>query len=213
MTLDPAIRTALVLAPHHDDGEFGCGATLRRLSDSGVAVWYAAFSPCLASLPEGSAPDRLWKELHRACGHLGIAPERVLTHDFSVRYFPRDRQDILETLIRLRQRVAPDLVLMPSGNDLHQDHHVLHAEGLRAFKHCRLLGYELPWNNLVFRSDFHVRVTEAQLDAKVDAVNAYESQRFRVYSDRDFLKGLARVRGVQVGAPFAEAFEAIRWVL
>lgn len=213
MTLDPAIKTALILAPHPDDGEFGCGATLRRLSDSGVAVWYAAFSPCIASLPEGSQPDRLWGELRTACGHLGIAPERIKTHDFAVRYFPRDRQEILETLIDLRREIKPDLVLMPNGNDLHQDHHVLHQEGVRAFKHSRMLGYELPWNNLQFRSDFHVRVTEAQLDAKVEAVQAYESQRFRVYSDRSFLHGLARVRGVQVDAPFAEAFEAIRWII
>jgi LmbE family N-acetylglucosaminyl deacetylase len=76
-----------------------------------------------------------------------------------------------------------------------------------------MLGYELPWNNLQFRSDFHVRVTEEQLDAKVAAVQAYESQRFRVYSDRSFLHGLARVRGVQVDSPFAEAFEAIRWIM
>lgn len=213
MTLDPSIRTALVLAPHPDDGEFGCGATLSRLSESGVAVWYAAFSPCIASLPDGSAPDRLWAELELAGGALGIPPERILRHDFAVRYFPRDRQAILETLVDLNRRLSPDLVLLPNSQDLHQDHAVLHAEGVRAFKHSRLIGYELPWNNLVFRSDFHVPVQEHHLNAKVRAVQAYESQRNRVYSDRDFLLGLARVRGVQIRSEYAEAFEAIRWML
>jgi LmbE family N-acetylglucosaminyl deacetylase len=213
MTLDPSIQSALVLAPHPDDGEFGCGATLKRLVDQGVSVWYAAFSPCVASLPEGSSPDRLWGELASACRCLGIPEAQILRHDFAVRYFPRDRQDILERLIQIRRQVQPDLVLMPNSDDLHQDHHILHQEGLRAFKHARLLGYELPWNNLHFRSNFHVEVSEAQLDAKFDAVQAYESQRHRVYSDRNFLKGLARVRGVQISKPFAEAFEAIRFMM
>ena len=140
-----------------------------------------------------------------------MGEERVLTHDFEVRDFPRDRQPILETLVDLRRRIEPDLVLLPNADDVHQDHRTIHEEGLRAFKHARLIGYELPWNNLVFRSDFHVVVTESQLDAKVGAVQAYESQRFRRYADAEFLKGLARVRGVQVGADYAEAFQTIRW--
>ncbi len=212
MMINPDLKTALLLAPHPDDGEFGCGATLRRLTEAGVKVWYAAFSPCIESLPAGSASDRLWVELKRALSHLGISQENILTYDFSVRYFPRDRQEILETLTRLKKEIQPDLVLMPNSQDLHQDHQVLYQEGLRAFKHSCLLGYELPWNNLNFRSDFHMRVESGHLDAKVKAVQEYESQRNRVYSDRDFLIGLARVRGVQAGTPYAEAFETIRWI-
>ena len=167
MQFDPSIKTALLLAPHPDDWEFGCGATLRRLSDSGVKVCYAAFSPCIESLPAGSSPDRLWGELHKAVRHLGIQQDGVFTYDFAVRYFPRDRQAILEALVQLKKKVQPDLVLMPNSLDLHQDHQVIYAEGLRAFKHTRMLGYELPWNNLNFRSDFHMRVQEQHLDAKV----------------------------------------------
>ena len=210
MQFDPSIKTALLLAPHPDDGEFGCGATLRRLSDSGVKVCYAAFSPCIESLPAGSSPDRLWGELHKAVRHLGIQQDGVFTYDFAVRYFPRDRQAILEALVQLKKKVQPDLVLMPNSLDLHQDHQVIYAEGLRAFKHTRMLGYELAWNNLNFRSDFHMRVQEQHLDAKVLAVKEYESQRNRIYSDRDFLLGLARVRGVQINADYAEAFEILR---
>ena len=33
-----AVRTALVLAPHTDDGEFGCGGTMARLVEQGVDV-------------------------------------------------------------------------------------------------------------------------------------------------------------------------------
>ena len=185
---------------------------MKKLTQSGVEVWYAGFSPCIASLPSGSSPDRLWKELEKAAGELGIQPDHILRYDFAVRFFSRDRQEILETMVALRKTIKPDLVFMPNSKDLHQDHQVIYNEGLRAFKHSRMLGYELPWNNLEFRADFHIRVDEMQLLAKVAAVQQYESQRNRIYSDRDFLLGLARVRGVQIGEPFAEAFENIRWI-
>ena len=37
-------KRALVLAPHTDDGEFGCGGTMARLVDAGAEVRYVAFS-------------------------------------------------------------------------------------------------------------------------------------------------------------------------
>ena len=37
-------RRVLVLAPHTDDGEFGCGGTMARLVEGGAEVRYVAFS-------------------------------------------------------------------------------------------------------------------------------------------------------------------------
>ncbi len=44
----------LVLAPHTDDGELGCGGTIVRLIDEGQDVYYVAFSICEESVPECS---------------------------------------------------------------------------------------------------------------------------------------------------------------
>ena len=49
----------LVLAPHTDDGEFGCGGTMARLVEAGAEVRYVAFSIATRSLPEGFAGDTL----------------------------------------------------------------------------------------------------------------------------------------------------------
>ena len=38
------VERALVLAPHTDDGEFGCGGTMARLVEAGTDVRYVAFS-------------------------------------------------------------------------------------------------------------------------------------------------------------------------
>jgi len=48
---------------------------------------------------------------------------------------------------------------------------------------------------------------------KIEALNCYESQRCRAYFDDDFIQSLARTRGVQINASYAEAFEVIRWVI
>src|SRR5207244_9980679 len=54
-----AWRRVLVLAPHTDDGEFGCGGTMARLSDAGAEIRYVAFSIATRSLPQGSPPRAL----------------------------------------------------------------------------------------------------------------------------------------------------------
>jgi len=102
---------------------------------------------------------------------------------------------------------------MPNSNDIHQDHKVIYEEGLRAFKHSSMLGYELPWNSLQFTSNFHVKLSKDDMTTKWKAISAYRSQEVRAYKSEAFFEGLARVRGLQVGTEFAEAFELIRWVL
>ncbi len=94
-------RRALVLAPHTDDGEFGCGGTMARLVEQGSEVRYVAFSIATRSLPEGFAPDTLRHEVAAATAELGIPAEHLTVHDFDVRTFPDHRQEILELLIEL----------------------------------------------------------------------------------------------------------------
>ena len=70
-TLIDAVRTALVLAPHTDDGEFGCGGTMARLVEQGVDVRQIAFSTASRSLPPGFAPDTLAHESRAASQRSG----------------------------------------------------------------------------------------------------------------------------------------------
>ncbi|MDA0973625.1 MAG: PIG-L family deacetylase [Bacteroidetes bacterium] len=205
-------KTILVLAPHPDDGEFGAGGSLSRWASEGRKIHYVAFSPCIASLPEGSAPDLLHTELMKATSRLGIEASKVHLADFPVRMFPAMRQEILEMMVKMNKEMKPDLVLVPNSQDIHQDHHTIFEEGLRAFKHCSIIGYELPWNSLEFKSNFHVRLTKEQVKRKYEAISEYKSQVKRAHHDEPFLEGLARLRGTQIGTEFAEAFELIRWI-
>jgi LmbE family N-acetylglucosaminyl deacetylase len=205
-------KRVLVLAPHTDDGEFGCGGTMARLVEAGVEVRYAAFSIATKSLPAGFPPDTLAREVREATAAIGIPPEALTVHDFEVRTFPEHRQEILELLIALWDEWPPDAILMPSLRDIHQDHQVIAAEGLRAFKRATILGYEIPWNNLNFDYQAYVLLEERHIQRKVDALDHYRSQQHRNYANPDYVWNLARAHGINIGRPYAEVFEVYRVV-
>ena len=206
-------NTILILAPHPDDGELGCGATIARLKEEGKEVFYAVFSPCNKSLPAGFKENQIYKELDEALSVFGIDREHIIKFNFPVRDFPQYRQQILEELVVLRKNIKPELVFAPNSNDVHQDHQTLSAEAKRAFKHVNILGYELPWNNMEMQTNFFVRVNQKQLDTKANALKKYKSQQQRIYFQRNFIESLAKVRGARAGAKYAEAFEFINAVV
>lgn len=208
-----SIKKVLVLAPHTDDGEFGCGATIAKFIEEGIEVFYIAFSSCEESVPDGFPKDVLRTEVKAATKKLGIKPENVIVLNYKVRYFSYNRQEILEDLIKYRSEINPDLILIPSLNDVHQDHATIAQEGVRAFKNRNILCYELTWNNFKFSMDYFVTVTEKNLDTKIDALSEYKSQiAIRNYASGEFVKSLARVRGTQIGKQYAEVFEVVRLI-
>jgi LmbE family N-acetylglucosaminyl deacetylase len=143
---------------------------------------------------------------------LGIPSTHMRVFDYPVRRLSYYRQEVLDSLIQLRRSIQPDLVLLPSGSDVHQDHQVLYMEGTRAFKDMSTLGYELPWNHIDFSAQAFVVVERHHVDRKWLALQAYESQfeLQRPYFTKEFIEGLAKVRGIQVKAAYAEAFEVVR---
>jgi len=206
-------KRILVLAPHTDDGELGCGASIKKWIDGGNTVYYAAFSACELSVPGHLPKDILIQEVKKATAVLGVLPERLILYNYAVRTFNFNRQDILQNLIELRNSLQPELVLMPSLQDIHQDHGTIAAEAVRAFKETSILSYELPWNNLSFQTTCFVPVTEEAVETKVAALAQYESQQHRPYANGEFIRSLARTRGVQIGERYAEVFEVVRWIL
>jgi LmbE family N-acetylglucosaminyl deacetylase len=205
-------QRALVLAPHTDDGEFGCGGTMARLVEQGAEVRYVAFSIATKSLPEGFPPDTLAREVRAATAVLGVPEASLTVHDFEVRTFPEHRQDILELLIALWEEWKPDVVFQPSLHDVHQDHQVVAAEGLRAFKRTTVLGYEIPWNNFDFTYQAYLALEQAHVEKKVAALAEYASQQHRRYADPDYVWNLARAHGINVNREYAECFQVYRIV-
>ena len=206
-------RKILVLAPHTDDGEFGCGGTIAKLIDEGHDVYYAAFSACQQSVLPQFPSDILITEVKEATKILGVKPENLILFDYDVRTFGYNRQEILDDLIKLRKDIDPDLIFIPTLTDVHQDHHTIAVEGMRAFKFKSIMSYEFPLNNFSFSTSSFIHLDEKYIQTKVNALKAYQSQAHRSYSDEDFIRSVARTRGVQIGIRYAEAFEMVRWII
>jgi len=203
---------ALVLAPHTDDGEFGCGGTMARLVEEGTDVRYVAFSIATRSLHEGFASDTLAREVAEATAELGIPVGNLTVHDFDVRTFPDRRQEILELLIEFWNEWEPDVVFQPSLHDIHQDHQTVAAEGLRAFKRTTILGYEIPWNNLDFAYQAYFALEQRHIERKAGALTKYASQQHRRYADPEYVWNLARTHGINVNREYAEVFQVYRLI-
>jgi len=203
----------LVLAPHTDDGELGAGGTIAKLIASGANIYYAAFSTAEESVPPAYPKDILKTEVRNATSKLGIKDENLIILNYQVRKLSYHRQEVLEALMDLKRKIKPDLVFVPCLDDIHQDHSTVAQEGLRAFKNTTLLGYELIWNNLSFKTSCFVSIDKAMVERKCDSLQEYKSQSHRDYMSRDFIFSLAKTRGIQIGVEYAEAFEVIRLIL
>lgn len=206
-------KKVLVLAPHTDDLEFGCGGTVAKLIENGNEVYCAAFSACRQSVRKEFPEDILITEIKAASNILGIEPENLILFDYNVRTFNYQRQEILDVILKLKAKIQPDIVFIPALTDVHQDHYTIAQEGFRAFKFSSLLSYELPWNNLSFNTSSFMKLEERHIKKKIDAVNEYKSQAHRPYANEEFVRALARTRGVQINTKYAECFEVIRWIL
>ena len=207
-----ANNRVLVLAPHTDDGELGCGGTISRMVEEGREVYYAAFSTAAESVPPPFPPDILEKEVREGTKVLGIPAANLLVYKYKVRHLPHLRQEILEELVRIKRDIDPATVFLPSAQDLHQDHQTVHIEGLRAFKTVTVLGYELPWNNLSFDYRHFCVLTREHVETKIAALRCYQSQQHRPYTQEEFIWSWARTRGGQIMVEYAEAFDVLRWV-
>lgn len=206
-------KRILILAPHTDDGEFGCGGSIAKFLEEGAEVYYAAFSTAKESVPPGMPENILEIEVKDATKRLGIKPENLLIYGFTVRKLNYVRQDLLEEMVRLKRDLDPDLVFMPSPHDLHQDHNTVAMEGQRAFKQTTILAYEIPWNHINFETRSFIRLEKRHIEKKIYALDAYNSQKMRKYASKEFIMSLATTRGVQIGCDFAECFEVIRYII
>jgi LmbE family N-acetylglucosaminyl deacetylase len=108
----------------------------------------------------------------------------------------------------LRSRIDPDVVVTPNRLDAHQDHRLLAELTPTAFRDHLILGYEIvKWDGDLGRPTVYQPLRGATAVGKVRLLQEhYPSQRHRPWYHRDTFLGLARIRGVECGAEFAEAF-------
>ena len=194
-------KRALILSPHTDDAELGCGGTISKMVEDGWNVHIIYFSAV------GDRYPNLVEEATNSGKILGVSHEIL---DFETRFFPRDRQAILQALYDHSRKKSYDIVFTPTTTDIHQDHGVVTSEAKRAFRNCTLLGYELPWNNLEVNLNCFIPLEERHVKKKILALECYDSQKHNPYFNEKFFRSVVNMRGIQLAKDYAEGFETIK---
>jgi len=203
----------LVLSPHTDDAEIGCGGSMSKWAHEGHKIRLVVFSACEESVPEGFDKNITRDEFYTNINLLGIEG-RIL--DYPVRNFPEHRQKILDYMIKTKNEFKPDLVVGTSLNDIHQDHKTVAEEMTRAFRECAsIISYDMPYSTMNFNGNMYIKLEEKHIKNKHIMMNNYKSQveKFPGYFDKECVYGSAQTHGMKVKTNHAESFEVIRWLI
>ena len=195
------VRRVLALGCHADDIEIGCGGTLlalmRAVPELQVTWVVLASSGSRAAEAEASARAFL--------AGAGAADVRIL--DFRDAYLRYQGAPVKEAVANLVD-VAPDLVLTHTRDDLHQDHRLACELTWNTFRDHLILEYEIPkYDGDRGAPNVFVPLADEVVDAKVRLVrDHYPSQAKKHWFDEELLRALLRLRGVECGTRYAEAF-------
>lgn len=199
-------RPVLVLSPHPDDAELGCGGTIARLCADGFTVHIVHMS--LWELGEEAMASAL--KLGASCVWVSSTAEECRP---KVREFPKVRQQLLEHFVRLRDTYNPGCIFTPATTDVHQDHQTVTEEAYRAFRHRTILGYYEPWNTPKMEPSVFVTLSGEMVRRKLEALEQYQSQRHRLYFGEASQQAILRMWGLQCATTWAESFELVRGVV
>ncbi|PAP77699.1 PIG-L deacetylase family protein [Rubrivirga marina] len=211
--LDPALGRdeplrLLLLGAHADDVEIGAGGTVLRLLDERpqTEVTYVVFS--------GRA-DRA-AETRAAAAALLAGAARADVHVLAYRdgYFPFEAADIKGFAQATLEGVRPHLVLTHRRDDAHQDHRVIADLAWQTFRGAAIAQYEIPkWDGDLDRPNAYVALDDDVMMRKLSILEQhFPSQQAKGWYDAETFQGLARIRGVEAGVRYAEAFHCAKLV-
>lgn len=192
----------LAVGAHCDDIEIGAGGTLRALAAGRPDTQFCAV--ILTSVPQRAAESR-------ACLGAFVEPAsiEVRVHELPDTRLPSHFDEVKDILAEL-SRSPWDLVLSHHHNDAHQDHRLLGQFVPTAFRDHLVWQFEIPkWDGDLGSSGANVYVPLSADDiarkwATLD--EHYPSQRGKDWWDAQTFAALARLRGMECRAPYAEAF-------
>jgi len=202
----------LVLAPHPDDETFGCGGTIRMLTESGIVVDVAFLTRGEQGIEPGTEPSldasRRMAEIRShegraACDVLGV--RSILFLNGSDTRLSEEPQ-LAASIAELVRRGNYQRVFCPWPQDGHDDHKATFVHLRRAVVENELSPaiwlYEV-WKPLPANTYVPIDRT---IGSKRQAIDQYQSQ-LRQLNYREGFVGLAAYRSLFCpGSSYAEAF-------
>jgi LmbE family N-acetylglucosaminyl deacetylase len=199
----------LALGAHCDDIEIGAGGTILRLvgEDPTIEIcWLVCASDAVRAAEARSSAAAFASGAARLEIVIGAFPENVL---------PSHGPEVREFIVQHARPFAPDLVLSPHRDDLHQDHRLLGQLSLQLFRDHPILEYEIAkYDGDLHTPNVYVGLDTHIVDRKVALLHEqFASQVHRPWFDAEAFRGLMRLRGIEGNERFAEGFHARKLVI
>ncbi|GGY25223.1 PIG-L deacetylase family protein [Streptomyces djakartensis] len=199
----------VAVGAHCDDIAIGAGGTLLTLCHARPGLRVDAL------VLSGGGTEREREEraaLAAFCPGADLRPTVLKLPDGRM---PVHWEEAKAAVEELRARSEPDLILAPRTDDAHQDHRGLARLIPTAFRDHLVLGYEIvKWDGDLGRPAAYQPLSPEIAEQKARLLQEhYPSQRHRPWYDREAFLGLARIRGVECHARYAEAFAVTKLTL
>jgi LmbE family N-acetylglucosaminyl deacetylase len=198
----------LALGAHPDDIEIGAGGTLLSLAGRhpGLRVRYVLMTGTNERQAEARAAARAFTP---------GAELTMETHDLPEGRLPAVYGQVKEIIEAVARSLRPDIVLAPSAADAHQDHRTVGELVPTAFRDQLYLAYEIPkWDGDMPRPNTYFPLSDDVARRKVELLDkCYPSQIGRDWWDEETFLGLARLRGIECRARYAEAFACTKVIM
>ncbi len=156
--------------------------------------------------------ERREEASHAASAFLPGANVDLDLHDLPEGRLPAVWNRVKDLFEDLAQSWAPDVIMAPSSDDAHQDHRTIGAVLPTVFRNHLLLSYEIPkWDGDLSRPSIYIPLKQSVAQKKVELLHkCFPSQAGRDWWDDEVFLGLARLRGMECRAHYAEAFSCTK---
>ena len=216
-------KKVLILSPHADDEILGCGGFISKFSKQNYQINVLILTNASKGAPEIYSSEEIKKLRNEA----KIANSIIGTKNLFFENLPALNlynypiYKITNIIDKYIKDINPEIVLIPSINDIHDDHKIIFKASkgsMRLNKKTKLkkiLSYEVlsetEWNENEesFSPNYFVRLDRSDINKKIKAFLSYKSQvkKFPHPRSKEGIINLSKVRGSQVFMNYAEAFK------
>ena len=196
----------LAIGAHPDDIEIGAGGLLLGLAGITLRATYVVLTGTAERHDEARGAARAFMPDAELAIELFDLPDGRL---------PAVWGSVKEILEQVARSCSPDVVIAPSSGDAHQDHRIIGELVPTVFRDKLSLAYEIPkWDGDLRRPSMYVPLSAHTAQRKVELLHkCFPSQRDNDWWDDEVFLGLARLRGMECRAQFAEAFSCSKAVI
>lgn len=199
----------LAIGAHPDDVELGCGGLLLKAVQSGHQVY-------ICTLTRGSAsgdPGERTRELAKSAKFIGAKDLRIGDFEDTKLAVSSELINYIEAYV---DKVNPDLILTHFHGDIHHDHRAVSTATLESARfNSNVLAYEIPLTRN-FEPKVYYDISDV-IDEKVELIRIFWSQRSKLYTKANAIKGLAEFRALQsrlnTSINYVETFDVLKLCL